>query len=52
MSLEYCCLCDEPTGRAGRGEDSIYVEAGDGEIGPLCLDCYDRLLDEGKVIDA
>ena len=21
---ELCCLCGEPTGRAGRGEDSIY----------------------------
>jgi hypothetical protein len=25
-SLEYCCLCDSTTGRAGRGEDSIYRE--------------------------
>ena len=22
---ELCCICDDPTGRAGKGEDSIYV---------------------------
>ena len=37
--LEYCCECDQPTGRAGRGEDSIYVAYPDKEIGPLCEEC-------------
>lgn len=23
--IELCCLCNEPTGRAGRSEDSIYL---------------------------
>lgn len=27
QELEICCWCDGPTGKAGRGEDSIYVEA-------------------------
>jgi len=62
--LEYCCECDEPTERAGRADDSIYVEllrdwhrgGGDGpiepagtEIGPLCLSCYVAMRDEGLV---
>jgi len=45
-TLEYCCDCDEPTGRAGRGEDSIYADPvnGDDEIGPLCWECYQDLI--------
>lgn len=38
-TLEYCCECEEPTGRAGRDEDSLY----DGEDGPYCQPCYDDL---------
>lgn len=37
---EYCMLCDEPTGRAGAGEDSIYVM----DYGPLCESCYGSLV--------
>jgi hypothetical protein len=37
---EHCSLCDSPTGRAGRGEDSIYIETNDGEVGPLCEVCH------------
>jgi hypothetical protein len=37
--LEYCCECDQPTGRAGRGEDSIYIAYPDKEVGPLCEEC-------------
>ena len=33
--VEYCSKCGEPTGRAGRDEDSIYI----GETGPLCENC-------------
>jgi len=53
--LEYCSICNEPTGRAGRGDDSLYFEllrpwqgykAGE-EIGPLCLKCAEELLDAG-----
>ena len=45
-TLEYCCECDNPTGRAGRGEDSIFAEfiIGGDEIGPLCWECYNKLL--------
>jgi len=43
--LEYCILCDEPTGNAGRDEDSLYIQtAADDEIGPLCQKCYDENL--------
>lgn len=39
-NLERCCVCDEPTGKAGRDEDSLYRENGDG---PYCETCWDRL---------
>ena len=35
--LEYCEECDEPTGRAGRLDDSLYV----GDAGPFCEGCFD-----------
>jgi len=50
-TLEYCCECDNSTGRAGRGEDSIYAEymIGGDEVGPLCFECYDELI-SAKII--
>ena len=36
---EICVECDEPTGRCG--EDSIYADE-DGEIGPLCRECWHK----------
>jgi hypothetical protein len=46
MKLEYCAECDEPTGRAGRDEDSIYLiyEVSGVEVGPLCPMCRDNYL--------
>ena len=35
--IEMCVECDEPTGKAGRCEDSIYCSYCD--CGPLCDDC-------------
>ena len=35
--LEMCSVCNEPTGHAGAGEDSIF--RCDGQIGPLCNEC-------------
>jgi len=35
-TLEYCCECGEPTGGAGRGEDSLYID----DKGPFCSECY------------
>ncbi len=60
--LEYCQLCGDATGRAGRADDSIYAEllrdwhrpdgaiwpAGE-EVGPLCVKCYCELTDQGLV---
>lgn len=40
MTLEYCYKCNSPTGRAGRGEDSLYTDSGEG---PHCKDCWDKL---------
>ncbi|EHJ49558.1 hypothetical protein DFW101_3562 [Solidesulfovibrio carbinoliphilus subsp. oakridgensis] len=34
--IEHCCVCDNPTGRAGIGEDSLYV----GDDGPFCESCF------------
>ena len=38
--LELCISCDELTGRAGKGEDSLYRED---DTGPFCEDCFDTL---------
>lgn len=40
MELEYCYVCDEPTGRAGKGEDSIYCDVCD--KGPFCFLCWKK----------
>jgi len=37
-NVELCVLCDEPTGGAGCGEDSLYCDICD--IGPLCEECW------------
>lgn len=37
--LERCVECDEPTGRAGRGDDSLYC--GHCGAGPFCAECHD-----------
>jgi hypothetical protein len=39
LPLEYCFLCDQPTGRAGIGEDSLYDDFGHG---PFCESCWDE----------
>lgn len=54
--LERCYICDEPTGRAGRCDDSIFVEIikergfdlGE-EVGPLCEECCNDLTHEGVI---
>ena len=35
-TLEYCCDCSQPTGAAGKGEDSLY----DDDDGPYCRECW------------
>ena len=37
-TLQLCCQCENPTGRCE--EDQIYSD--DGEIGPLCENCYHK----------
>ena len=39
MNLEHCSECNEPTGRSGRSDDSIFVQYHDKEVGPLCEEC-------------
>ena len=36
-TLEYCCKCDAPTGRAGKAEDSLFTE---NDHGPFCRECF------------
>ena len=38
MTLERCFICDEPTGKAGRFDDSLYCDLC-GE-GPFCEDHF------------
>ena len=38
MKIERCSKCDEPTGKAGIGEDSFTIDG----ISPLCEECFDR----------
>jgi hypothetical protein len=39
MTMETCCDCGAETGRAGRGDDSLYA----GDYGPYCECCWDDL---------
>ena len=45
MKTEYCIKCDQPTGRAGAADDSIYLEDG---TGPLCEECYAKAQESTK----
>ena len=38
-TLEYCFLCNQPTGYAGKGEDSFYDE---NDLGPYCWPCWEE----------
>ena len=38
-TLEYCCECDQPTGRAGRADDSLFTED---DEGPFCGACWEE----------
>lgn len=40
--LERCCYCDEPTGKAGRGDDSNYLDS----VGPYCDEHYEEIRDD------
>jgi len=35
--IERCCECDQPTGKAGMGDGSLYLDGGQG---PFCDSCY------------
>jgi len=37
LRYETCSECGEDTGRAGRGDDSIFTDDG---VGPLCTQCW------------
>ena len=35
---EHCCECGRPTGRAGKHDDSLYVD----DDGPYCYECFSK----------
>ena len=37
-AAERCCFCDEPTGKAGAGDGSLYLDDG---YGPFCERCFE-----------
>ncbi len=39
---ELCCECQAETGRAGKSEDSLYIEMQKGDRGPLCESCHEK----------
>ena len=43
---ECCITCGSHTGKAGRDEDSIYIETLGDDIGPLCEGCYARIKEQ------
>ena len=45
---EHCCSCDEPTGRAGAAEDSLFIKIDGDWVGPFCEECYDDKVPEGR----
>jgi len=41
MKKELCSICDDETERAGRMDDSLYIDVPNyDEVGPLCEACY------------
>lgn len=50
--LELCVTCDQPTGRVGAAEDSLYLEDGTGPYCPGCFSiCSDAPDSEPKTYD-
>lgn len=39
--VETCIVCDEPTDRVGKSDDSLYMDDG---TGPYCEDCHAQKL--------
>ncbi len=35
-TLEYCCNCGDATGKAGKGDGSLYTD----DDGPFCYKCF------------
>lgn len=49
MTLEICSMCDGPTGRSGRLDDSLYCERDGCERGPFCEACHVTHLAECEI---
>lgn len=44
LKLEICIACGDPTGKAGKGDDSLYLY----DDGPYCRDCYDQIKGDSR----
>ncbi len=42
LTDEKCFICGEATGRAGKGDDSLYIE----DEGPYCVPCWTEATEE------
>ena len=42
LTWEYCCECSGKTGRAGRADDSLFID----DDGPFCWDCWEERVDD------
>ena len=41
---EICINCGDPTGKAGKDDDSLYLY----DEGPYCQDCYDQIKGDSR----
>lgn len=48
MKRERCILCDDLTGRAGRSDDSIFIDVDGVYTGPLCERCRDEIVNQNE----
>lgn len=44
-TLEYCCECGKATGRAGRCDDSLFID----DDGPYCKECFDARVESEEL---
>lgn len=52
LKIEFCELCKDQTGRAGRFEDSLYAAYGTpAEVGPLCECCFNTITNADVLSD-
>lgn len=51
LKIEHCWICDEFTGNAGQGEDSLYDDEGGGAYCSGCWDTHQKEEGEKDILD-